>query len=148
MLADGVAGLQWTAPSSWKNEGSRPTRAATYKVPPDAECIAYYFGQGQGGSVDANVQRWKGQFEPLKSADVKKKTVHGMPLTTLDLSGTYTGMGGPMMQSKSPEPNSRMLGAIVEGPQGSIFFKFTGPNKTVTANQAAFDKMVNSIAKK
>ena len=101
MLADGVAGLQWTPPSNWKNEGSRPMRAATYKVSADAECVAYYFGQGQGGSVDANVQRWKGQFQPLKSSDVKKKTVHGLPLTTLDLSGTYTGMGGPMMQSKA-----------------------------------------------
>ena len=41
-------------------------------------------------------------------------------------------------------PGYPMLGAIVEGPQGSIFFKFTGPAKTVTANQAAFDKMIAS----
>jgi hypothetical protein len=27
----------------------------------------------------------------------------------------------------------------------SIFFKFTGPAKTVAANQAAFDKMIASL---
>ena len=42
-------------------------------------------------------------------------------------------------------PDYRMLGAIVEGPQGSIFIKFTGPAKTVAANRAAFDKMLESL---
>jgi hypothetical protein len=39
----------------------------------------------------------------------------------------------------------RLLGAIAEGPQGSLFFKFTGPAKTVAANQAAFQKMIQSL---
>ena len=38
-----------------------------------------------------------------------------------------------------------MLGAIVEGPEGSIFIKFTGPAKTIAANQPAFDKMLASL---
>lgn len=156
-FADGAAGLHWTAPTTWKNEGSRPMRAATYAVPAGAgdseggECVAYYFGQGQGGTVDANVQRWTGQMQdasgqPVKNPEVKKKTVHGLPVTTIDATGTYTGMGGPMAASKSAKPGYRLLGAIVEGPQGSVFFKFTGPSKTVAANQKSFDQMVASIA--
>ena len=49
-LADSVAGLKWTAPPGWKNEGSRPMRAATYMIPPSAgdhdaaECAVYFFG--------------------------------------------------------------------------------------------------------
>ena len=133
-------------------------RAATYVVPAAAgdsesgECVAYYFGPGQGGSVEANIQRWTGQFQdasgqPVKNADVKHKTVHGLPVTTIDASGTYTGMGGPMMKSKTAKPGYRLLGAIVEGPEGSVFFKFTGPAKTVAANQKAFHEMVASVAK-
>jgi len=38
-----------------------------------------------------------------------------------------------------------MLAAIVEGPQGSVFIKFTGLAKTVADNQAAFDKMLESL---
>ena len=67
-------------------------------------------------------------------------------MTTVDVSGAYTGMGGPTAQPGPAVPGYRLLGAIVEGPQGSIFFKFTGPAKTVAANQAAFDKMLASLA--
>jgi hypothetical protein len=127
-------------------------RLATYMVAPGAECGVYYFGSGQGGSVDANLDRWIGQFlqadgKPSKAAaKVAKRTIHGWQATTVDVSGAYTGMGGPTAPAGPAMPGYRMLGAIVEGPQGSIFFKFTGPAKTIDANQAAFDKMLGSLA--
>jgi hypothetical protein len=37
-----------------------------------------------------------------------------------------------------------MPAAIVEGPRGSVFFKFAGPAKTIADNQAAFNKMFAS----
>lgn len=127
-------------------------RLATYTVAPGGECAAYFFGAGQGGGVEANIDRWVGQFlqadgKPSKSAaKIAKRTIHGWPVTTVDVAGAYTGMGGPAAQSAAPSmPGYRMLAAIVEGPQGSIFFKFTGPAKTIAANQAAFDKMLESL---
>ena len=103
--------------------------------------------------MDANLDRWIGQFlqadgKPSKAAaKIAKRTVHGLPVTTVDVSGAYTGMGGPTAQEGAPAmPGYRMLGAIVEGPEGSIFFKFTGPAKTVAANQDAFDKMIASLS--
>ncbi len=138
-------------PGSWKAEAQRPMRLATYTVAPGGECGMYYFGQGQGGSVDANLDRWIGQFlqadgKPSKAAaKIDKRTIHGWPVTTVDVSGAYTGMGGPTVQAGPAMPAYRMLGAIVEGPQGSIFIKFTGPEKTIAANRAAFDKMLASL---
>ena len=138
-------------PTSWKAEAQRPMRLATYTVAPSGECGVYYFGQGQGGSVDANLDRWIGQFlqadgKPSKAAaKIAKRTVHGLTVTTVDVSGAYTGMGGPTAQPGPAMSDYRMLGAVAEGPQGSIFFKFTGPAKTVAANQAAFDKMLASL---
>lgn len=126
-------------------------RLATYMAGPNAECGVYYFGAGQGGSVDANLDRWIGQFlqpggKPSKAAaKIAKRTIHGWPVTTVDVSGSYTGMGGPTAPAGPALPGFRMLGAIVEGPQGSIFFKFAGPANTVAANQAAFDKMLESL---
>ena len=127
-------------------------RLATYSIAPNAECGVYFFGAGQGGSVEANLDRWIGQFlqadgKPSKAAaKIAKRTIHGWPVTTVDVSGAYTGMGGPAAQPGPAMPAYRMLGAIVEGPQGSIFIKFTGPAKTVAANQPAFDKMLASLA--
>jgi hypothetical protein len=78
-------------------------------------------------------------------AKIAKRTIHGLPVTTLDASGDYTGMGGPMATSKSVEKNYRLLGAIVEGPGGNVFIKFTGPAKTIAASQAAFEQLLNSF---
>ncbi len=147
LAADSGAGIRWTAPSNWKSEGDRPMRLATYQVSPDGECAVYYFGQGQGGSVEANIDRWKGQFEGSKVAPkVEKRTIHGLTITTLDVSGAYTGMGGPRAPQGPPKQGYRLLGAIVEGPQGSIFFKFAGPAKTVAENQSAFEKMLSTLS--
>lgn len=152
LLADSGAGVHWTVPANWKSEAQRPMRLGTYTVAPGAECGVYYFGQGQGGSVEANVDRWVGQFlqadgKPSKAAArIAKRTVHGLPVTTVDVSGAYTGMGGPTAQPGPAVAGYRLLGAIVEGPQGSIFFKFVGPGKTIAQNLAAFDKMIASLA--
>jgi len=132
-------------------------RAATYTVPssdPDAanaECAVYFFGSGQGGSVEANLDRWKGQLvgadgQPA-AAKIAKRTVHGLRVTTIDSSGEYSGMGGPMAATKSVQRNYRLLGAIIEGPGGNVFVKFTGPAKTITAHQAEFEQLLNSFDK-
>jgi hypothetical protein len=151
LCADSGAGVRWTIPATWKAEAQRPMRLATYTVAPGGECGVYFFGPGQGGSVEANLARWVGQFlqsdgKPSKeAAKIVKRTIHGWPVTTVDVSGAYTGMGGPTAQPGPAMSGYRLLGAIVEGPQGSIFFKFTGPAKTLAANQAAFDKMLASL---
>jgi hypothetical protein len=142
LAAETVAGLKWTAPAGWKAEsGSRPMRAATYTVG-DAECAVYFFGQGQGGGIQANLDRWESQFQGSISK-TGKRTIHGLPVTTIDVSGNYNGMTG----GGAPKPGYRMLGAIVENPAGNVFFKFTGPAKTIAANEAKFNQLLDSVTK-
>jgi hypothetical protein len=158
-VAEQAGGVKWTAPATWKTQAPKPMRAATYTVPAAAgdkdpgELAVYYFGAGQGGGVDANIKRWVGQFQtadgkPATGQEkVAKRTISGFPVTTIDLSGTYTGGAGPMATEKIIKSGYRLLGAIVEGPQGGVFFKFTGPAKTVAASQPAFEKLLNSVSK-
>jgi hypothetical protein len=147
MWADNAAGVHWTTPPGWSAQSARPMRVATYTVE-DGECAVFFFGQGQGGAVDLNLKRWIGQFEGgEKTAKTGKRTIHGLNVTTVDVSGAYGGMGGPMAETKSVKQNYRLLGAIVEAPEGNVFFKFTGPAKTVAANQPKFDALLNSIAR-
>ncbi len=154
--ADSGGGIKWNPPGAWKAQPPRPMRAATYAVPAapgdkeDGECIVSYFGPGQGGGVKENVDRWLGQFEEASARAAAKnagKTINGLRVTTLDVSGTYSGAGGPMAASKVSKPGYRLLGAIVDGPQGPVFFKFTGPAKTVAANRAAFEAMLASLGR-
>jgi hypothetical protein len=50
-----------------------------------------------------------------------------------------------MMQSQGKKEKFRLLGAIVEAPQGSVFFKFTGPANTVAAAEEEFDELIESL---
>ncbi len=158
-LAESAGGLIWTAPARWNAEGPRPMRAATYAVPAASgdseggECAVNYFGPGQGGGVDVNVKRWIGQFQapgggPADSlAKTSKKTINGIAVTIVDISGTYLFRAAPMAPQATPKPGYRMLAAIAEGPQAAVFFKLTAPKKTTDAAEAEFFKMLDSLKK-
>lgn len=143
--------VKWTPPSRWEAKPASGMRAATYIIPAakgdseGAECAVFV---NLGGGVQANITRWIGQFEKTDGApNQKSETINGLPVTTVDVSGTFKG-GGPMMgQSSAPKSGYRLLGAIVEGPEGDIFFKLTGPGKTIAAAQDEFQAMLKSLKK-
>jgi hypothetical protein len=96
-----AAGLSFTTPAGWRQSPSNsPMRVAEFTLPraagdaEDAQLIVYYFG-GQGGSIDANIERWVGQMQQAdgqpSSAVAKRETrkVNGLTLTLVDVSGTY-----------------------------------------------------------
>jgi hypothetical protein len=157
LCAESVAGLKWTSPAGWKNLGSQIMRAATYSVPPAAgdkensECVVYFFGKGQGGTIEANMERWKSQFQSPDGkpvvAKTQQRTINGLAVTTVDVSGIYSGAGGPLAQTKTVQTGYRLLGAILVSPGGNIFLKFTGPGKTIAANQQKFEQLLQSFAK-
>jgi len=108
-----------------------PFRVVTWKVQ-DAECIVYFFGEGQGGSVQANLDRWQGQFSQNgKSADAKitKRTVHGVAMTTIDLAGTWTATGGQVKEGQGPLPNYRMVATVAEGRKATSSSASSDPKK-------------------
>ncbi len=153
LAVEGTAGgVKWIAPASWKLQAPRQMRVATYDIPPApgserGECGVFYFGKGQGGGVEENFERWMNQFEGAASAKKAEKTVHGLRIHTIDVSGTYLASGGPMMQSQGKKPGYRLLGAIVEAPQGLVFFKCIGPSATIARAQVDFDVLLGSVAK-
>lgn len=148
-----VAGIKWSIPKRWTEQGQRPMRVATYAVPASegdpegGECAIFYFGNDQGGTVDQNIERWVGQFETSGVPARTSRTVSGMKVTIVQVAGAYLAPSGPQMQSTGKKENFRLLGAIVEGPQGSVFFKFTGPAKTISDAEGEFNAIVESLTK-
>jgi hypothetical protein len=145
--------LKFTTPADWIAEKpSSSMRKAQYRLPKaagdaeDAELIVFYFG-GSGGGVQANIDRWIGQFSkpdgsPVTDAKTGKKTIHGIPVTTVDVSGTYVGGMGSDTKTQN---NYRMLGAVAESTSGPWFFKLTGPAKTVARWEAGFHSLLDSM---
>jgi hypothetical protein len=147
-----AGGLRWTVPAAWTVQPARPMRAATYVIPaaPGAEageCGVFFFGKGQGGTVSENLDRWTAQFEKATAPNKADQNHGGLRVHTIALSGTYLAPGGPMMQSQGKKPNWRLSGAIVEAPDGLVFFKCVGPIPTIEKAQKDFERLLASLTK-
>ena len=158
----GLGAITVRVPAAWKSEEpSSGMRKAQYLLAKqgedkeDATLVVFYFGPSQGGSVKANLARWFGQFQQPDGRDseavaqVSSREVSGMPVTLVDVSGTYAPSAmGPMAPASSPRNGYRMLAAIVESPAGSYYFKLTGPEGTVDHWSDSFSHFVDSIKEK
>jgi hypothetical protein len=149
----GPGEIAWDVPAKWK-EAPNPNamRIATYLIgradgdPDDAEMSV----SRVGGSVEMNLNRWKGQFDPAKPDSTKRfeRTVAGLRVTIFEIAGSYTGMVMKGQVTK-PKESWALIAAIVEVPGGDPwFFKLTGPEKTVVAARPDFDGLVNSFRPK
>ena len=150
--------ISYKVPEGWTAE--KPTsemRVAQYKLPKaagdseDALLVVFYFGPGQGGTTQANIDRWVNQVKQPDGSDSKDQakteamTVNGLQVTTLDVKGTYSG---GMSQDSAPKDTHsiyRLRGAVIETPKGSYFVKLTGPEKTVGHWDQAFKDYIKSF---
>jgi hypothetical protein len=127
-------------------------RKATYLVPrapgdaQDGELVVFYFGPGQGGAVEPNIARWVQQFQGATPADVHRaeRSANGLHQFTVEIDkGAYSSqMPG---DSGQPKKDYALLGAIVEAPTGSYFFKLIGPRATVKAARDSFYAFLDSV---
>ena len=143
--------ILWQAPDHWQPQPpSNQMRFAEYEVPGSAEHSAeltvFFFGPGPngGGGVDANLDRWAGQFGDSAEATRGTREVAGMAVHTLDVSGTYdSGMG--MGTDQQAQDDQRLLGAIAETSTGLFFFRLLGDRELVTQESDGFDEFVASF---
>lgn len=141
--------LTWKVPARWQTVPNTSTmRIATYRIPraPGDDAEADVSVTQAGGTVQANVDRWMGQFGPEAKGSAKQTTkkIAGLDVTIVEVEGTYNGgMGGDKAASKAA-----LLGAIVATEGMPHFFKITGPAKTVLAARAELDALLASLATK
>lgn len=145
--------LDFELPAAWQQlEPSSSMRIAQARIPGEAgpgELAVFYFGAGQGGGVDANIERWIQQMEVGADESPKRDSfqVGDFTVTWVDVGGTLKA-GSMGMGPESAQSNYRLLGAIVEGPQGPWFFKATGPDATLSNERAAFLSMLRTVRHK
>jgi hypothetical protein len=148
---DYAGGIAWhVQPPLVSHAATSPMRAAEYVVSghPDTTLAVFHFGASEGGSVDDNINRWVDQFTQADgsssrdAAVITHREAGGLPVTFVDVSGSFSGMRGTDTVAAASQ---RMLGAIVEGPEGLVFFKLVGPSDTVGTAADAFDAMLASI---
>lgn len=143
-------------PSGWTARAPASTmRLAEFVVPGadapgGAEVIVYFFGKGQGGSVESNLARWKAQFStpdgsPVLETVTRDSSAAGaFPITFAEYRGTYArgiGAGSP----DQARTGQTLVAGVAETPRGTLFIQLFGPSARVSAERAAFVAFVKGL---
>ena len=147
-------------PSSWSarpvDPGS-PFRVAAFGLPRaadderDAEFVLTRFPGGVG-SVDANLARWRGLFEPDPLAggkvpeEVRSFERDGLGITILDLRGTFVGATDMNQPDECRRwPGHRAIYVLVEAPGIVWSLRATGSQATLALRAAEVEAVVDSL---
>ncbi len=146
-----LLGYQTAVPAGWTpRPPASSMRLAEYTTSgtPGAEVIVYFFGKGQGGAVEPNLARWRGQFSTPDGSKVPEQITRdssgAFPITVAEYTGTYArGIGaGDASQAK---PNQTLVAAIAETPKGTLFVQLFGPSAAVATQREAVVRFVKEL---
>ncbi|MFN2239954.1 MAG: hypothetical protein ABR524_11230 [Thermoanaerobaculia bacterium] len=144
------AGVAYQLPDGWNRVQPASSMRIDQAVIPgaagSAELVVFFFGVGSGGGTQDNLDRWAQQVESQTPPTQETFQSNGLNIVMIDTSGVLmpSTMGsGPA----TPQPNSRMYGAVVEGEGGPWFFKMTGPEETMAQQRDNFLQLLRTVTR-
>lgn len=151
--------LQMVAPKQWKRTKPRSSMLAfEFSAPGDAkegDPTARITIMRAGGSIDANIERWYGQFtqpdgkSTKDRAKLEKFEVDGTKVHWVDITGDFKESmgGGPFAPGKTVvRKEHRMIGSIVVADDGGQYFiKMTGPAVLLKKLEEDYKKMLKEL---
>jgi hypothetical protein len=134
--------IEFPKPAAWRwVKPSAQFRTLQYAVPGEAELIVSVFPAGDGGALEANIERWANQFGGASSVKARSdRAVGEIRVTRVDFAGDFKGMG--MAQART---GMLQLGAIVQAPTQSVFIRLLGPASVVESVRAEFDALAAGV---
>jgi hypothetical protein len=148
---DERAAVSWKVPVGWQTLAN-PTsiRLATYAIPGVGGAAGADVSVSRaGGGTEANIDRWVRQFDDAGQEKRTEKTVRGLKVVIVEVGGTYLGSGMLPTPEATEHANDKkswaLLGAVIETPGSSYFFKMTGPAATVKRAHKDFEALVDSV---
>ena len=144
--AQAVQITKWSAPEGWERdttppaEGAMVRRELSFKVGNgQADLAVTKLPAGATGSVEDNVNRWRGQVGLPPTTEVKPADIERVdgtrPWFLMDLTGPAGADGAP----------KRMLVAFADAGRDIWFVKLTGPADAVGQQKANFTAFLKSI---
>lgn len=134
-------GIKLTIPAGWE-ERAPPNDIiqAEYRITTPTGNVRVTMSSA-GGSKEANIQRWRGQFQRSPDdPEPQQETVSidGEEAILIELVGTFhDGMPGSTAQR-----SQCMLGAVIPTGPANFFVKMTGPREAVMAHRDEFRELV------
>lgn len=144
---------QSSVPDAWVAEPPKSEmRQLQFKIPEPggdgAEFVVYFFGPGQGGTLEANIERWQSQFQGPDGAPVEPTVTQigteTIPATLVELRGSY-GRSVGMGPGDDVQTDRMLLAGVIETPEGSLFPQMHGPAELVAAQREGFVAFVKGL---
>jgi len=145
-----VGPLRFDRPESWqwvKPSGAFRTAQLEKKAPDGTPLIITFsrFPAGEGGSVQANIDRWISQFtQTTGTPEVISHAGTGCPFTLVRILGTMKGgvPGGPAKEL----PQAMLRGAILEADGELVMVKLAGPASAVRSGEKDFEALISAAS--
>jgi len=123
-----VHGQGWGVPEGWTLTATHShPRIAQLRTKGGLEILVFEFGHG-GGTIQANFQRWREQLQSVQDSVVVLDTANAVIRGIGQWTGNYRGGNGSEAADGSVQT---VVGAVVEGPEGRVFFKVVGKKNEV-----------------
>ena len=148
---------QSSVPDDWVAETPKSEmRQLQFKVPASpggeggdgAEFVVYFFGPGQGGTLEANIERWQSQFQGPDGAQVEPTVTQigteTIPATLVELRGSY-GRSVGMGPGEDVQADRMLLAGVVESTEGNLYPQMHGPAELVAAQREGFVAFMKGI---
>ena len=143
-----VGGILMTSPSEWESKPHGSSLIAAEFSLPRAEgddTDARLTISTAGGTVEANIERWKGQFDPQpQTASQEEIDVAEMEVAIVDFTGDFNDQRGPFAPAVK-RPGYRMIAAVIPAKGQLHFIKATGPKNTIAMHADAIHKFIRSV---
>ncbi|MHC5113332.1 MAG: hypothetical protein ACYTGP_02745 [Planctomycetota bacterium] len=152
-----LPGVQITPHPDWeRRDPTSRMRVAEFAWPgadgaDEASFVVFYFGAGGAGRIDENIDRWCGQFAqpdgtPSRNrAKIGQREINGLPVHTVDLTGTLVAEHTPGDGVPRNEPDHHLLAAIIETEAGQYYIKVVGPTETVGRWRESYEEMIATL---
>lgn len=128
-----AAGLTAHVPSDWMRVPAKPPRALDLRIDAQSECSITVLG-GEAGGARANIDRWRSQIGLAPLDDTQYSGLDRIPL-----------LGGSAMLVEASTSAEAVLGAVLVGPDRSVFVKLTGPVGRIAQHRAQFIELCRTL---
>lgn len=148
-----IANLQLAVPTEWtRGQPSSGMRLAEFSIPGPggAASLAVFRFPGGAGTVDANIERWVGQFKNEDGSKptpiIAKREAANLKVTSVDVGGSFAGSNMPGAPAQPALTTARMFGLIVEGDGDPYFLKLVGAKTTLDRWAPSWEKLAGSVS--
>ena len=137
-----LTGIRFDVPVDWNEQPKSDFYEAKYLIPSEEGEMVLTL-TSMGGGIDANLQRWVGQFQQAPDERPRRETlrIDGAKSEWLDVRGTFRSRVGT---SPGPHENWRLLGVAIPMKPRPFLLKLIGPRAAVSGFEAEFKTFARS----